>query len=320
MGGLMMQLRLRGRAAAGVAGLALLAAGAVPAGALAAGKPVVTTGGAASVTPSTATLTGSVAPNGAAASYFFQYGTTSLYGATTAATAAAAKTTVAVPLAGLAPFTTYHYRLVAQNSHGLTKGKDRTFKTKRQPLGVSLIGTPNPVPFGKPTTLQGVLSGTGNAGQTVVLQSNPFPYVQGFVNASNPQVTNAQGQFFFPLLSLGINTQFRVLMTNRPAVVSPIIVVYSQVHLKTHIRRHGSIAHFFGSVTPAADGSTVLIQRFSKGRWHTTARTTARHHSASSSSFTKHVRIRHTASYRVVVSVTNGQYASAVGHRHHLRR
>ncbi len=316
----MVHLRLRGRAAAGAAALALLAAGAVPAGAVAAGKPIVTTGAAASIAQSTATLTGTVTPNGAATTYFFQYGTTSLYGAQTTAAAASAKTTVAVPVGGLAPFTTYHYRLVAQNSHGLTKGKDRAFTTKKQPLGVTLIGTPNPVPFGKPTTLQGVLSGTGAPGQTVVLQGNPFPYTQGFVNVSNPQVTNAQGEFFFPLLSLGINTQFRVLMTSRPEIVSPIIVVYSEVHLVTHITRRGSLARFFGSVTPASDGQTVSIQRFSKGHWRTTARTTTRHHSATSSSFSKHVRIRHTGSYRVVVSVTNGQYASATGHSHHLRR
>ena len=315
----MVHLRLRGRAAAGAVGLVLLAAGAAPPGALAA-NPAATTGAAASITPATATLTGTVTPNGAATTYFFQYGTTTLYGANTPGTVVSAKQTVAVPVGGLAPFTVYHYRLVAQNSHGLVKGSDRTFKTKKQPLGVSLIGNPNPVPFGKPTTLQGILSGTGNAGRTVVLQSNPFPYTQGFVNASNPQVTDAQGQFFFPLLSLPINTQFRVLMTDRPDIVSPIITVFSQVHLSTHITRRGSLAHFYGSVTPAADGSAVSVQRFSSGHWHTIARTTTHHHSASSSSFSKHVRIHHTGSYRVVVTVTNGQYASANGHSHHVRR
>jgi Fibronectin type III domain len=314
----MVHLRLRGRAAAGVAGLALLAVGAAPPGALAASRPAVTTGAAASVTQSTATLTWTVTPNGAPTTYFFQYGVTSVYGTSTAATTVSAKQTVAVPIAGLAPFTVYHYRLVAQNSHGLTKGQDRTFKTKRQPLGVSLIGTPNPVPFGKPTTLQGILSGTGNAGRTVVLQSNPFPYTQGFVNASNPQVTNAQGQFFFPLLSLPINTQFRVLMTDRPDIVSPIVTVFSAVRLTTHISRHGSIARFHGSVTPAANGD-VFIQRFSKGHWRTTAKTVLRPH-GTSSSFSKHVRIRHSGSYRVAVTVTDGQHASVVGHRHRLHR
>jgi hypothetical protein len=316
----MEHLRLRGRVAAGAAGLALLAAGAAPSGALAASKPAVTTGAAASVTQATATLTGTVTPNGAPTSYFFQYGPTSLYGGQTTAVTISGKQTVAVPVGGLAPFTTYHYRLVAQNSHGLTKGKDRTFKTKRQPLGLSLVATPNPVPFGKPTTVQGILSGTGNVNRQVVLQANAFPYTAGFADVTNAQATNTSGQFFFPLLSLGINTQFRVRMIDRPDVISPIITVFSEVHLSTHISRHGSIARFHGSVTPVAEGQSVRIQRLVHGHWRTIARTATRHHSASSSSFSKHVRIRHSGRYRVEVVVSDGQHASAVGHSHRLHR
>ena len=51
--------------------------------------------------------------------------------------------------------------------------------------------------------LAGTLSGTGNASRQVVLQSNPFPYIQGFVATTNVQLTNAQGAFSFPLLSVG---------------------------------------------------------------------------------------------------------------------
>jgi hypothetical protein len=316
----MVHLRLRGRAAVGAAGLVLLAAGAAPPGALAASKPAVTTGAAATIAQDAATVTGTVTPNGAATTYFFRYGPTSLYGAQSASFTISSKQTVAVTISPLAPFTTYHYQLVAQNSHGVAKGKDRTFKTKRQPLGLSLVATPNPVPFGKPTTVQGILSGTGNANRQVVLQSNAFPYTAGFVDASNAQVTNAQGQFFFPVLSLPINTQFRVRMSDRPDVISPIITVFSEVHLTTHISRRGSVARFFGSVTPVADGQLVRIQRLVHGRWRTTARTFTHHHSATSSSFSKHVRIRHSDRYRVTVDVTDGQHTSVVGHSHRLRR
>jgi hypothetical protein len=284
----------------------------------------VTTGAAASITQSSVTLTGTVTPNGKPVSYFFQYGPTTLYGSATQATVATKKTTVAVPVAGLAPFTTYHYKLIAERGSLVVKGKDRTFKTKRQPLGVSLIATPNPVPFGKPTTLQGILSGTGNAGRTVVLQSNPFPYTQGFVNASNAQVTNAQGQFFFPLLSLPTNTQFRVLMTDRPSVVSPIYVAYSKVRVTEHRRRshtrRGKVIRFYGSVTPANDSARFAIQRFSKGHWRTVAGGITHHHSTTSSSYSKRVRIRHSGKYRVFVEIVNGQYTSASGYTMHVHR
>jgi len=70
---------LRGTMLIAVA-LALLA----PAAASAATKPGARTGSAASITPTTATLNGRVDPNNAATTYFFQYGTTSLYGTNTA--------------------------------------------------------------------------------------------------------------------------------------------------------------------------------------------------------------------------------------------
>src|SRR4051794_6054016 len=118
-----------------------------PAGAHAATKPAATTGGAANIAQTTATLTGTVNPHGAATTYLFQIGTTSVYGANTAEVSAGGGSSpkhVAAPVSGLAPFTRYHYRLVARNSKGLTKGRDRTFRTLRQPLGVSLAASPNP--------------------------------------------------------------------------------------------------------------------------------------------------------------------------------
>ena len=315
-------VHLRIRVAIGAIGL--VTALAAPGVASAATRPTVTTGAAASITQSSVTLTGTVRPNGAPVSYFFQYGPTTLYGLATTAATATKKMTVAVPVAGLAPFTTYHYKLIAQRGSLVVKGKDRTFKTKRQPLGVSLIGAPNPVPFGKPTTLQGILSGTGNAGRTVVLQSNPFPYTQGFVNASNAQVTDAQGVFRFPLLSLTINTQFRVLMTDRPDIASPIITVYAKVRVTTHRRSHrtlrGKVVRFYGSVSPAVEDFGVRIQRASGGHWHTIARTRTRHGSATSSRYSKRVRIRHSGRYRVFVNVDNGQYFPAAGRTVHIHR
>src|SRR4051794_915687 len=130
----MLQCRISGLAALAAVGLALLA----PVAAHAAGKPVVTSGGAADIGQQSATLTGNVNPNGAPTNYYFQYGATAVYGATTTAAPTQGKMNVTAAVAGLAPATTYHYRLVAQNSHGLTAGADRTFKTLRQPLGVTL--------------------------------------------------------------------------------------------------------------------------------------------------------------------------------------
>ena len=129
--------------------LALLA----PASASAA-KPAVTTGGVANITPTTVSLNGKVDPNGKDTVYFFQIGTTRVYGASRRRPrrgAGANPSSISVPVTGLAPATRYHYRLVARNADGTTAGKDRTFKTKVQPLGVTLAATPPTVAPGGAT-------------------------------------------------------------------------------------------------------------------------------------------------------------------------
>ena len=169
--------------------------------------------------PTSAVVNATVNPRGAATTYFFQYGTTRTYGAQTPAAVGGRRhrgPAVRRGPRGLAPATTYHYRIVARNRLGVARGADRTFKTQRQPLGVTLAASPNPLYPGAFTTLSGVLSGTGNANRQIVLQSNPFPYTQGFVTRCDPHVTDANGAFAFPVLSVPVNTQFRVLMPGEP--------------------------------------------------------------------------------------------------------
>src|SRR5919199_3434328 len=131
----------------GALGLSAIAMGLLPGAALAA-RPGATTGGAANVTFNSARVNGSVDPNGQPTSYYFQYGTTRAYGAQTATTPVGSgqnPVRVSTDLSGLAPATRYHYRIVAQGQGGTGLGGDRTFTTRRQPLGVSLAASPNPI-------------------------------------------------------------------------------------------------------------------------------------------------------------------------------
>jgi sugar lactone lactonase YvrE len=97
--------------------------------------PGVTTGTAGSVTDSEAELTGTIDTMGAQATYHFEYGLTTNYGSRVpvAVEAPAGKNrtprTVTKAITGLQPGTTYHYRLVAQNSAGDNADADRTFTT-----------------------------------------------------------------------------------------------------------------------------------------------------------------------------------------------
>ena len=234
----------------------------------------MSTGGAANVTFSSARLGGTVNPQKTATNYYFQYGTTTALGIETAVTPVGAGNKgvrVSVDLAGLAPTTRYHYRIVAQNASGTTLGKRRTFTTRKQPLGVSLAASPNPVKLGTGTTLAGTLSGTGNAGRKIVLQSNPWPYTQGFLNASNELLTNSAGGFSFPILSLPFNTQYRVVMPERPAVASPIVTAGVKFYVGSKVNKkrvkRGKKIRFSGTIKPARPGANIAFQKKSNGRW-----------------------------------------------------
>lgn len=88
----------------------------------------------------TATLNGSVNPNGIEATYHFEYGTTTAYGLTTYpgdAGTGKINEPESYPVSGLSPYTTYHYRLVATSATGTSVGGDKTFTTEALPPEVS---------------------------------------------------------------------------------------------------------------------------------------------------------------------------------------
>jgi hypothetical protein len=302
---------MRGAKVAAIVGAVLWA----PATAAAAEKPVVATGAAANIQQTTVVLNGAVNPRGAQTTYFFQYGPTSLYGLTTPATLAGAgnrRVRIAAPVAGLAPFTRYHYRLVAQNSQGITRGVRRTFRTRRQPLALSLSAIPNPVTVGGLTTLSGALTGTNNAGRDVVIKSNPWPYTQGFLPVGNVLVTNPDGTFSSTIASVPLNTQFIAQMTQGAQVASPVLGVATTVKVTRRVRvkrfeRRG-LLRFRGRVTPAVDGRAVVIQklrRHGSGGWFNVARTFARHTGKGYSTYRRTIRQRRGGRYRVVVEMND---------------
>lgn len=120
-----------------------LMAGFAAGAASAASSPAVTTGSASNINQMNALLHGSVNPNGAATTYFFQWGLTTNYGFNGKTKSAGSGTrfvSVSEFAADLLPGTVYHYRLVAQSSLGLSVGHDRTFKTAGHPLPGAVTG------------------------------------------------------------------------------------------------------------------------------------------------------------------------------------
>jgi phosphodiesterase/alkaline phosphatase D-like protein len=99
--------------------------------------PSATTRSATDVATSTATLRGTVDPNGAETKYWFEYSTDSLLGSilirTTARTSAGAGNNavqVETDVSGLQSDTTYFFRIVAENSAGTARGEKMSFTTR----------------------------------------------------------------------------------------------------------------------------------------------------------------------------------------------
>jgi phosphodiesterase/alkaline phosphatase D-like protein len=99
--------------------------------------PAIDATGASDETPTTATLSASINPNLAPTLFRFQYGTDSNYDAQTSQEGPIGEDgvdhPVSVPIAGLTPGTTYHFRVVAFNIAGQTAGPDETFNTPDAP-------------------------------------------------------------------------------------------------------------------------------------------------------------------------------------------
>jgi hypothetical protein len=108
-----------------------------------AAKPSVVTGGAAEINAHTATVWGTIDPNGLETSYQFEYGSTLEYGSKSPAlpqSIGGSPVEVMNGIEGLEVATIYHFRLVATNADGTTTGEDRTFTT----ASWEIVSTPNP--------------------------------------------------------------------------------------------------------------------------------------------------------------------------------
>ncbi len=94
--------------------------------------PTVTADSVVLVVSDSATVSGTVNPEGSATTYHFEYDTTTLYRWKTPEASAGSGSLpvwVSSTIAKLVPVTTYHYRLVAVNAGGLSSAEGQAFVT-----------------------------------------------------------------------------------------------------------------------------------------------------------------------------------------------
>src|ERR1019366_6980117 len=96
------------------------------------GPPQVSTLPATGVSTNSATLSGTVNPNGWPTTAWFQWGPSTNYGNLTSVADLGSGNTalpLSAPLAGLTLSVTYHFRVAATNDYGLVYGSDQSFAT-----------------------------------------------------------------------------------------------------------------------------------------------------------------------------------------------
>jgi hypothetical protein len=164
----------------------------------------------------------------------------------------------------------------------------------------TISATPATVVFGSPTTVSGQLSGTKISGVTVELQAEPFG-TTSFAKIATVSATPT-GHYSFAITP-SLNTLYRVIAKTAPPATSLSVLVGVRVKVTLGVStRHpsaGATVRFSGFVTPAYNGSVVLIQRRTPSGWKKISHATLSAATLGRSHYSKRVKITKSGRYRV---------------------
>lgn len=275
-------------------------------------SPAVVTSSATSVSALGATLVGRVNPNGQATNYYFQYGTSTAYKSKTATTAignGTSSVTLTIPVTGLSANTKYHFRIVATNATGTSRGTDRTFTTPRALTGVTLKANPDVLTWNAKVSLTGSVGGKGLNGVKVVLMRQTFPYTTPAVQIASTN-TSSSGSFAFQVGPYYAGVKFQAITQTSPARTSSILTVGNLLKTKLRVAsRARTTAKLRGQIYPAVQSARVTVFRKSpKGKWVKVKRAKlSKKGVADRSRYTVTVpRYSRTTSFQVVITPRDG--------------
>jgi hypothetical protein len=189
--------------------------------------------------------------------------------------------------------------VIAQADHN--PGHQKPGNPKPPPAGgadLTIAAQPNPTVFRRATVISGRLKGPDNAGKTVVLQEDEFPFGDELENVATA-TTDANGDYTFTRRPAR-NTSYR---TGVGTVISQAVLVKVRIRMGLRVSdrtpRVGQLVRFRGLACPAHEGLGVRIQRkTAKGGYRTVRRTTLRP-GTRCSAYSRRFRIYRDGTYRV---------------------
>jgi hypothetical protein len=166
--------------------------------------------------------------------------------------------------------------------------------------GLTITVAPNPVVFGRATVVSGRLTGKKHAGQTVSLQSDPYPF--GTFAPVATAATNASGDVSFQQRPR-VNTRYLLRQGGTTSAVLTVLVRFrTTIHVSDSTPAAGRRVRFSGRACPAHVGGRVAVQRRTHtGAWSTVRRTRLKS-ATRCSVYATRLRVRRDATYRTVVA------------------
>ena len=243
--------------------------------------PTVQTLAASAVTASSAQLNGSVNPNGASTSAYFEYGISTSYGAATVASGVGSGTTALnfqTTISGLgSPGTVFHYRIVAYNSGGTNYGNDVTFQTTAQSAPTVQTFSPSYVTANS-AQLNGYINPNGSSATAYFQYGTTISYG----SMTTPGIFSTPQYIGFPIdgLPSGTEYHYRLVAPNGGAPVygydasfttasgqaslsvTPSILVFPTIHVGQTADRTFTVSNignatFSGTATVGAPFNVV---------------------------------------------------------------
>jgi hypothetical protein len=183
------------------------------------------------------------------------------------------------------------------------------------PHQLSIAAKPARVVYGGTVAITGKLTGSDNAGETINLNEDPFPFGT-FTKLATTQ-TSAAGSYGF-FVTPTVNTKYQTDAKSKAPATSPqlLVKVAPKITLKVSDKTPavGQKVTFSGTVAPDHDGQSVLLQRYrNDGTWRTIKTLVLVDAGTASSKFAYTRKITRTGTFRIKKSADTDHVA---GHSH----